>query len=143
MRATPAVTAAASAACLLLASCGPPAPQPSPTATGSASPSPTPRSGTGVYGSVTAGPTYPVERADQPCPPQPVSAGVVARSLRGAPMASTHSDSSGRYALDLLPGRYVLVVVTRSGWPACPDTPVTVEPASAVRADVSCDTGIR
>ena len=29
--------------------------------------------GTGAFGYVTAGPTCPVERADQPCPPRPVN----------------------------------------------------------------------
>ncbi|WP_077490431.1 carboxypeptidase-like regulatory domain-containing protein [Sinomonas mesophila] len=136
--------AAAAAACLLLASCGLPGPPPGPIATGTTSAPPlAPPSGTGAYGYVTAGPTCPVERSDQPCPPQPVSARVEAHVPRGGAVASTRSDSSGRYALDLPPGSYVLVVGAASGWPHCPDTPVTVERGSAARADVSCDTGIR
>lgn len=144
MRSKAAVAGAVIAACLLLAACGPPAPPPGPTGTGTTpSPPVAPPSGTGAFGYVTAGPTCPVERPDQPCPPQPVSARVVAHGPRGATVASTHSDSSGRYALDLPPGSYVLVVGAASGWPLCPDTPVTVKPGSAARADVSCDTGIR
>lgn len=124
-----------------------PPPQPSRTTT----PSPTPVStpplepphGAGAYGYVTAGPTCPVERPDQPCPPRPVAATIDARDLGGATVASTQSDSYGRYALALSPGSYLLVVVTPSGWPRCPDTRVTVQARAAVRADISCDTGIR
>ena len=117
---------------------------PSPTATGTASAPPiTPPSGQGAYGYVTAGPTCPVERPDQPCPPQPVSARIDARTSSDVTVASTHSDSYGRYVLDLSPGSYALVIGFSSGWPLCPDTPITVQPGSATRADISCDTGIR
>jgi hypothetical protein len=93
---------------------------------------------------VAAGPTCPVEKQGQPCPPRPVSAGIVdAHDASGAVVASTRSDPHGRYALDLSPGSYMLVVVIPSGWPRCPDTSVAVQPGSAIRADVSCDTGIR
>jgi hypothetical protein len=84
-----------------------------------------------------------VEQAGQPCPPRPVSAEVDARNGSGSTVATTTSDSSGYYALGLAPGDYTLVVVTSNGWPRCPDTPVTVRPGAATRADISCDTGIR
>ncbi len=102
-----------------------------------------PPHGAGAYGYVTAGPTCPVERPDQPCPPRPVSAVVEARDSGGSTVASVTSDSFGRYALGLSPGAYVLVVVTANDWPRCSDTHVTVPPGSAARADISCDTGIR
>ena len=104
---------------------------------------PAPPSGTGAYGYVTAGPTCPVERPDQPCPPKPVSDEVDARNGGGSTVASATSGADGHYALRLAPGRYTLVVVTPSGWPHCPDTPVSVTTGSATRADISCDTGIR
>ena len=102
-----------------------------------------PPSGTGAYGFVDAGPTCPVEKQGQPCLPRPVLAAIDAHSESRATVASTHSDSSGRYALDLSAGRYVLTVVTSSGWPRCSDMSVVVNPSSATRADISCDTGIR
>jgi hypothetical protein len=102
-----------------------------------------PPSGLGAYGYVTAGPTCPVEKQGQPCPPRPVSAAIDAHNESGATVASTTSDSYGRYALALLSGSYTLVVIAPSGWPRCPNTSVTVLSGSAVRADVSCDTGIR
>lgn len=102
-----------------------------------------PPSGTGAYGYVMAGPTCPVERQGQACLPRPVSAGIDAHSASGATVASTRSDSYGRYALELSPGTYTVVVVLPSGLPRCPETSVAVHPGFATRADVSCDTGIR
>ncbi|MDQ4504314.1 carboxypeptidase-like regulatory domain-containing protein [Sinomonas sp. ASV322] len=125
----------------------PPSPPPSstttPLPTATSTPPLEPPSGAGAYGYVTAGPTCPVERPDQPCPPRPVSAAIDARDSNGTTVASTHSDSFGRYTLGLSPGSYVLVVVTSNGWPRCPETRVAVQPGVAVRADISCDTGIR
>lgn len=102
-----------------------------------------PPAGPGAYGYVTAGPTCPVEQAGRPCPPRPVSAEVDARSAAGTKVASTRSDSSGRYALALPAGDYTLVVVISSGFPRCPDTPVSVRAGAPTRADISCDTEIR
>lgn len=126
-----------------------PSSRPPPVATTTSAPGPTttlaplPVVGSGANGTITAGPTCPVERAGQPCPPQPVQADIDARDGSGRTVASTHSDSAGRYALSLAPGSYTLVVVTSNGWPRCPQTPVTVHPGQVTRADISCDTGIR
>lgn len=109
-----------------------------------ASPSVIPRpSGTGVYGIVTAGPTCPVERVDLPCPPRPVAAEVEVRDAAGTTIASTHSDSSGRYAVSVNPGGYALVVITGATFPHCPSDPVTITSRTPLRSDISCDTGIR
>ncbi|MEA5454059.1 hypothetical protein SPF06_04915 [Sinomonas sp. JGH33] len=124
-----------------------PAPRPSsttaPLPTATSTPPLVPPSGAGAFGYITAGPTCPVERPDQPCPPRSVAAEVDARDASGGTAGSTRSDSFGRYALSLSPGTYLLVVVTSNGWPRCPDTHVTVQPSAPVRADISCDTGIR
>ena len=96
-----------------------------------------------VTGTITAGPTCPVETIDHPCPPRPVSAGVAAQRRGGGVAARTHSDSNGRYAMRLAPGRYTLVVQTGSRFPYCPPTNVTVTRGQVVTADISCDTGIR
>jgi hypothetical protein len=104
---------------------------------------PLPVTGSGVRGTVTAGPTCPVERPDQPCPPRPVSARIDARDDAGRTAASTTSDADGRYAMSLAHGHYTLVVVTSESFPRCPDTSVTVQPNEVTTADISCDTGIR
>ncbi|HVA99976.1 MAG TPA: hypothetical protein VNE42_01765 [Acidimicrobiales bacterium] len=100
-------------------------------------------SGTGIYGSVMAGPTCPVERAGQPCPPKPVAAVVDVRNVDGVMAASTHTDRAGRYAVSVRPGRYVVLVITGAIYPRCPNDAVTVPSGSRLRADISCDTGIR
>jgi hypothetical protein len=114
------------------------APRPTTTTT-----PPAPPPGTGTYGTVTAGPTCPVERPDQPCPPQPVSAQIDAQDSTGRVAGTTHSDSQGRYTLPLPPGDYTLNASTGNSMPRCQPVKVTVTSGSPTRADISCDTGIR
>jgi len=92
---------------------------------------------------VTAGPTCPVERADQPCAPSPVHARVDAVDSEGRTAASATTDDAGRYALGIAPGSYTLRVAVDGPFPRCPDTPVSVTAGSAAVADIGCDTGIR
>ncbi|GAC1314107.1 MAG: hypothetical protein NVSMB16_10830 [Acidimicrobiales bacterium] len=93
---------------------------------------------------MTAGPTCPVQRQGQTCPPNPVSgARVDAQAGDGHVVASTQTSANGAYSLLLTPGPYTLVVTTGSAYPRCPATPVTVASGAATRADVSCDSGIR
>jgi hypothetical protein len=118
------------------------APLPPTTAPTTTTPAPAP-AGTGAYGYVTAGPTCPVERAGQPCPPAPVTAHVQAQDPSGRTVAATDTDSHGRYQLVLPPGPYTLTATTGSTYPRCPPVQVTVRAGTATRADISCDTGIR
>jgi hypothetical protein len=96
-----------------------------------------------VTGRVTAGPTCPVERPGHPCPPAPVSATVRAVPAHGDAVASTHTDTTGRYRLHVRPGAYTIIVVTPNGLPRCPPVGVTAKPRQTIRAAISCDTGIR
>ena len=96
----------------------------------------------GIYGTITAGPTCPVERADQPCPPRPVAAKVKAVKHRRT-IGSARSNSAGDYAMGLRPGTYTIVVDTGSTFPRCPTTTVTVPTGQNVKVDIACDTGIR
>jgi len=122
----------------------PPPPPPPPRTTTTAPPPPLPVNGSGVHGRITAGPTCPVERVDQPCPPRPVEADVEAVSSGSGVVAGrTHSDTDGRYAMSLAPGDYDLHVVTANQFPRCSDKHVTVRPGEVTTADIDCDTGIR
>jgi hypothetical protein len=96
----------------------------------------------GIYGTITAGPTCPVERPGQQCAPRGVAARVKAERHHHV-VASTRSNSAGDYAMGLRPGSYTLVVDTGSTFPRCPTQAVTVPTGQSVRADFSCDTGIR
>lgn len=105
-------------------------------------PTTTPTTG-GAYGFVSAGPTCPVERQGQPCPPQPVAATVDAQNGAGRVVATTRSDGSGRYQISLPGGTYVLTATTGGTYPRCRSTQVTVATGALTRADIGCDTGIR
>lgn len=94
-----------------------------------------------LSGIVTAGPTCPVERSDQPCPERPVAGAVVATNGSDREVGSAVIDAAGRYALRLADGAYTLRVRTLGQFPTCPATAVDVSGVS--HADISCDTGIR
>jgi hypothetical protein len=103
-----------------------------------------PADGAGVSGTVTAGPTCPVERPDQPCPPDPVAAATIdAIDTAGHIAQRATTDSAGRYSISLRPGGYTLQVSLPEPFPVCPDTSVTVTAGSVVTGDILCDTGIR
>lgn len=114
------------------------------TTTGTtAEPAPLPVEGTGVHGRVRAGPTCPVERPDQPCPPNPVAGRVDAINAAGRTAGVATTDAVGRYAIALAPGDYTLRVLTEGMFPTCPDTAVLVALGPPLTVDIGCDTGIR
>jgi hypothetical protein len=96
-----------------------------------------------VFGVVLAGPTCPVATPEEPCPPQPVDAEISAQDSEGAIVASTRTDADGDYTLSLEPGDYTLVADTAAALPFCDPVTVSVPVDRSVRADISCDTGIR
>jgi hypothetical protein len=114
---------------LTLAACGTPAAQ----------------AGTGIQGTVQAGPTCPVERVNSPCPPRPLAATVVVRDASGAEVTRFHSGADGRFKVDLAPGTYTLVGLNiGSGFLPRPiPTSVTVTPGSYTTINVEYDSGIR
>jgi hypothetical protein len=132
---------------LALAACRQPA---SPPVAATVSPSATPSLSasaaaavTGLQGTVSAGPTCPVERVDSPCPPRPLSAEVDARDPAGRLAVMSRSGSDGRYRLLLPPGQYTLTVASSGSFPRCPTPTATVVAGRLATFDISCDTGIR
>jgi hypothetical protein len=99
--------------------------------------------GSGVEGSVQAGPTCPVERVDSPCPPQPVAADVTVSDSGGRVVARTRSGDDGRFRIGVAPGRYVVTAETGNTYPRCNPAEVTVPPDRYAGVVVECDTGIR
>jgi hypothetical protein len=87
------------------------------------------------------------------CPGRPAGSGlsprvlggvrVEARRLPAAVTATTRTGADCRYSLRLAPGRYVLNVATGRIFPRCPQVTVSVRSARPVRADMTCDSGIR
>ncbi|PZS39533.1 MAG: hypothetical protein DLM62_07775 [Pseudonocardiales bacterium] len=69
---------------------------------------------------------------------------IEARSLPAGVTASTRTRADdGHYSLRLGKGRYVLVAVTRQVVPRCPHVLVAVTSPAPVRANITCDSGIR
>jgi hypothetical protein len=95
-----------------------------------------------IFGTITAGPTCPVERAGEPCNPAPVAIDVAAHAM-GRRVAGTRSATNGNYTLRLPEGRYELRATTNAALPRCVAALVTVTANRRVRADITCDTGIR
>ncbi len=93
-----------------------------------------------VQGRVLAGPTCPVERAGQPCPPRPVVGTVGLLDADGLARATATIAPTGDYRTAVAPGTYT---VTVAGGAHCATRTVTVTKGAVVRADITCDTGIR
>jgi hypothetical protein len=134
------------------AACGSSAPTPAasggplttrPSTLTSTAPTPLPDAGPGVRGRVTAGPTCPVERPGQLCPPVAVHGRVIAIDSTGQTAGSATTDDAGDYAIKLATGAYNVHVDTGGPSPRCPETPVTVSDGPPQVTDVHCDTGIR
>jgi hypothetical protein len=99
-----------------------------------------------IYGHVRAGPTCPVEQAGHPCPAKPVSDALVEALTvsDGHVAASTRTNGTGSYSLRVHPsGLLRIVVTTTRSLPRCTPRTIRARPRDRIRADVSCDTGIR
>ena len=100
-----------------------------------------PRSG--IRGTVTAGPTCPVEIANSPCPPA-VWTGTVRATASGGQRFETETDDQGNYNLPLSEGTYTVVPVTEgSGPPSAAPVSVSVTRGTTQTLDLQVDTGIR
>lgn len=127
-------------------------PTPAPEPTKAVGPSDTPVTpqptaavtrGSGVYGTVQAGPTCPVERPESPCPDRAVTdAKVFAKTRSGRTVNTTHTDSHGAFKMRLPSGIYEVSAKSRSVF-GCDTQTVRVEDHRYTRVTITCDTGIR
>jgi hypothetical protein len=101
---------------------------------------------TGAGGRVTAGPTCPVERPDDPaCAPRTVAGAVlVIKGGDGKEVGRVTTDGSGLFRLELPVGGYTLEPQPVEGLmgTAAP-TPFSVIDGQTARVDIGYDTGIR
>lgn len=112
-------------------------------ACGSQSPQPSQAGSAQIVGTVTAGPSCPVERAASSCPNRPVP-GAFVTALRGLSLvASTHADDLGRYRLTVDPGDYTIVATNVGGFRSATQRRVTVAANSSTTVDLVVDSGIR
>jgi hypothetical protein len=99
-----------------------------------------------VNGLVVAGPTCPVERADQPCPPKPVPDRLVLLETAGGQVvARVTTDQNGKFTVTLPPGTYDLKVPAGSNlYPVQRAvSEVTVIAGQTVQVQIMLDSGIR
>jgi hypothetical protein len=118
-----------------------------PVAPGATSTAPAPVAPSGIRGSVTLGPTCPVERIppDLACAPKPYQTSIsISRGIETPEAFMTiKTDTSGRFSVLLDPGEYVLHPQSGNVFPRCNEALVTVRAGAFTDAALTCDTGIR
>ncbi len=100
----------------------------------------------GVRGTVSLGPTCPVERIppDPSCANKPYATAItVYRANASTPYIIGNSDAGGTFAFSLPPGYYTLVVSGGAVFPRCSKVDVTVQKNAYATTTISCDMGIR
>jgi hypothetical protein len=100
-----------------------------------------------LSGDVVAGPTCPVERAEDPCPPKAVpNREVEILGANGAVVATAMTDSKGHFSVALAPGTYVVTVPIKQGligMRQTSDVKASVTAGQVTTVKVMLDTGIR
>jgi Carboxypeptidase regulatory-like domain len=100
-----------------------------------------------LHGTVVAGPTCPVERAEDPCPPKPVPGREVEiTSPAGEVVATVTTDGQGHFQVVLAPGTYTVFVVGTAGALGsgrAGRVQATVRAGQTTAVTIALDTGIR
>ncbi len=97
----------------------------------------------GIRGTVTLGPTSPVQQQGEPGN-QPYSADLVIKPQGGrSSVARVTSDSDGRFSAVLEPGTYVIRAASAQSPPSLKPVTVTVQPHRFTEVTVPFDSGIR
>jgi hypothetical protein len=119
---------------LLLAACAP-------TSTGAGG-----QQGT-LTGNVIAGPTCPVQQAETPCPPAPVTnREVTIKTSDGTVAATAMTDAHGDFSVSLAAGSYQVQVAIIPGQIGVQQTTpgqVTIAAGQTTHVEIMLDTGIR
>jgi hypothetical protein len=100
-----------------------------------------------LAGDVVAGPTCPVERAEDPCPPKAVpNREVEVLGANNAVVATATTDSKGHFSVALAPGTYTVTVPIKQGLIGMRqenDVKANVTAGQVTTVKVMLDTGIR
>jgi hypothetical protein len=100
-----------------------------------------------LSGDVVAGPTCPVERAEDPCPPKAVpNREVEILGANGAVVATAMTDSKGHFSVTLAPGSYTVTVSIKQGLVGMrqmSDVKANIIAGQVTTVTVELDTGIR
>ena len=106
----------------------------------------TPPKDSGIEGTVTLGPTCPVERVDSPCPPMPYQGILRVVAKDGTVVATLHPNDDGTFRVAVDPGTYTVDggrPHSGGGFPVAHPVEVTVVPGEYAHVDIQFDTGIR
>lgn len=95
-----------------------------------------------VSGKVLSGPSCPVERVGEECPPRAVSGAEVVALDGEAVRGSTLTDASGAFHLTLPEGRYVIRATNVGGYASTASEQVVISDAP-VSVTLIVDSGIR
>lgn len=100
-----------------------------------------------LAGDVVAGPTCPVERAEDPCPPKAVpNREVQALSPNNAVAATATTDTKGHFSVPLAPGVYRVIVPIKQGqigMRQLQTVTATITAGQVTTVKIELDTGIR
>ena len=99
----------------------------------------------GVRGTVTIGPTCPVERMppDPACADKPYAGTFVITNASGAIVATFSSGADGSYSAALSPGAYVISLQKGNAMPSMAPQSFTVLTDAFTQLNLSLDSGIR
>ncbi len=99
----------------------------------------------GIKGTVTIGPTCPVERIppDPNCAPKSYAASLVAINRITASQTTFKSLSDGTFTVNLIPGDYSIRNASSGVLPRMEDQEITVYPHKYTELNVQFDSGIR
>ena len=96
-----------------------------------------------VVGTVTSAPTCPVERVGSPCPPRPVAGATVEVDRGDSVVATTRTDTAGRFRVGVPAGHYTVVAHNIGGYRSTASSAVDVVAGTTATADLTVDSGIR
>jgi hypothetical protein len=100
-----------------------------------------------LAGDVDAGPTCPVERAEDPCPPKAVpNREVEILGANNTVVATTTTDGKGHFSVALAPGTYTVTVPIKQGligMRQMSDVKANITAGQVTTVKVELDTGIR
>ncbi len=103
-----------------------------------------PKAKSGVEGTITLGPTCPVQRVDQPCPDKPYQTTfLITKSGESKPVAIGQSNLAGMFSIGLVPGSYTMTFNEVKTLPRCAPQTFEVTQDTYTKLSISCDSGIR
>lgn len=118
-------------------------PQPSENTIVNTATAPSQISDSGIEGTVTIGPTCPVEQVDNPCPDKPFQGTFIVLTTDGTKVTEFQTDEQGHFQVKLTPGDYVLRLESPKVNRISPDTPFNVAENTFTMLDIQFDSGIR